>query len=424
MKRRISDMLDDLPAENIDLKQSTALSSQRIKELTMSKIEQKTEKKSRRIGFRILVAAAAISMLTMTAFAAEEIFGAGDFFRSILGTQLQESREYADKNDLNVTYAETVSEGQIEVVDQLGRVFEEQSFTDQGTTVTMTSAYADENIVHIHLKVEAPEGTVLPDDIIYQFCDWNAVHGDEGNGYRMFTVAEDAPYDSIGFTSDCVKVLPDSDPTDNKKEFLVTLTNGFSENVKFNDGYSKYLHIDGIYRQVVNVNDDEDGFTLIAPGSFTFDFGMVNEAEAVTLDVKGLTYGGDKSRTWTHDSPCDPLCEENLTGETDPDTGLPVHTDSWSYTVTAKELVLSPLSARWECSYECDDPNLGFNLGFAVVLKDGTTVPKLHIGGGWDGDGKSGGTTYFAVPIDLEQVDHILLGDPEIDSTHKVVYLP
>ena len=57
----------------------------------------------------------------------------------------------------------------------------------------------------------------------------------------MFTVGENAPYDSIGFTSDCIKVLPDSDPTDNKKEFLVTLPNSFSEDVKFNDGYSKYL---------------------------------------------------------------------------------------------------------------------------------------------------------------------------------------
>ena len=91
--------------------------------------------------------------------------------------------------------------------------------------------------------------------------------------------------------------------------------------------------------------------------------------------------------------------------------------------MTAKKLELSPLSAKWECSYECDDPSMGFGLGFRVVLKDGTTVPTLNIGGMWDGEGKSGGTTYFAVPIDMEQVDHILIGDPEIGSTHKV-YLP
>lgn len=422
MKRRISDLLDGYPEKTINLEQSTPLSSQRIKELTMSKIQHK-EKKGKRIVFRILAAAAAISMLTMTAFAAEEILGAGAFFRSILGVELEESREHARENGLDVTYAETISEEQIQIVNELGQVFETQSFTDQGTTMTMTAAYADENIVHMYLQVAAPEGTVLPDDIIYTFCDWNNISRDGANPYRLFTPAEDAPYDSIGHTSDCIKALPDADPTDNKKEFLVTLTNSFSEKVKFNDGYSKYLNVAGIYRQDVNINGDDDGYTLLAPGSFTFDFGMVNEAKAVELDVKGLTYGGDKSRTWTHDSPCQELCRENLTGETDPDTGLPIHAERWNYTVTAKYLSISPLSAQWECAYECDNEQLGCNLGFTVVLKDGTTVPTLPIGGSWDGEGKSGGTTYFAVPIDLEQVDYILLGDPEIDSTHKV-FLP
>ena len=113
MKRRISDMLDRIPAENIDLDQSTPLSSQRIKELTMMKIEHK-EKKRGRIGVRILALAAAISMLGVTAFAAEEIFGAGDFFRSILGIQLQESKDHAADNNLDVTYAESISEEQVE----------------------------------------------------------------------------------------------------------------------------------------------------------------------------------------------------------------------------------------------------------------------------------------------------------------------
>lgn len=423
MKRRISDMLDDFPAENFELKESTPLSSQRIKELTMRKITKKTEKKSSRAAVKILALAAAISMLGVTAFAAEEIWGAGDFFRNILGIQLEEQQDYARENGLDVTYPETVSEEQIQVVNALGQVFEEQSYTDQGTTMTMTAAYADENIVHMHLKLEAPEGTVLPDDIIYQFCDWNAIDFESEKRYRMITVAEEAPYDSIGYISDGIKALPDEDPTDNKKEFLVTLTNSFSEKVKFNDGYSKYLNVAGIYRQDVNVNEDEDGYTLLAPGNFSFDFGMVNEVQAVELDVNGLTYGGDKTRTWTHDSRCDDFCNDVLTGETDADTGLPVHSESWNYTVTARMLNLSPLSAKWECAYECDNEQMGYQLGFQVVLKDGTTVPKLHIGGGYDGDGFSGGTDYFAVPIDMEQVDYILLGDPEISSTHKI-YLP
>ena len=105
MKRRISDMLDGYPENTVNLEQSTPLSSERIKELTMSKINQK-EKKSRRIGVKLLALAAAISMLGVTAFAAEEIWGAGDFFRNILGVQLQESKDHAAENELDVTYPE------------------------------------------------------------------------------------------------------------------------------------------------------------------------------------------------------------------------------------------------------------------------------------------------------------------------------
>lgn len=73
MKRRISDLLDHYSDDTIAMKNSTPLSSDRIKELTMQKIDKK-EKKGRRILPRIFVAAAIIATLTMTAFAAEEVF--------------------------------------------------------------------------------------------------------------------------------------------------------------------------------------------------------------------------------------------------------------------------------------------------------------------------------------------------------------
>lgn len=77
MKRRISDILDNYPAADMELEHSAPLSSRRIKELTMSKINR-SEKKGRRIAFRVLIAAATIAALSMTVYAAEEIFGAGD----------------------------------------------------------------------------------------------------------------------------------------------------------------------------------------------------------------------------------------------------------------------------------------------------------------------------------------------------------
>lgn len=418
MKRRISDLLEGIREDTVELNTQTPLSSNRIKELTMSKInsEKKTHN-TKRIAFRILVAAAAISLLTVTAFAAENVFGAGDWFRDILGNRLEEDRKTVQQEGLDITLPETVSQEQIDVVNELGQVFEETSIESEGTTMTLTAAYADANVIHLYFQAEAPEGTVLPDGILYQFYDYNA------ENWNILELPQGAPYELSGYNVE-VEALPDSDPTDNRKDFHVTIYTQSGMEMQFNDGVSKLYHITGIYEQVVDMNGDEDGYVRLAPGSFTFDIGIANEAKVVELDVDGLTYGGHRTRTWTHDSPCKEFCKENLTGQTDPDTGLPIHAESWDYTVTPKRLAISPLSADWACDYTCSDDRATFGLSFRVVMKDGSS-PLLVDGGGTYNDEKcmSSGTNYFSTPIDLDQVDYILIGDPEINSTHKV-YLP
>lgn len=418
MKRRISDLLEGIREDTVELNTQTPLSSNRIKELTMSKInsEKKTHN-TKRIAFRILVAAAAISLLTVTAFAAENVFGAGDWFRDILGNRLEEDRKTVQQEGLDITLPETVSQEQIDVVNELGQVFEETSIESEGTTMTLTAAYADANVIHLYFQAEAPEGTVLPDGILYQFYDYNA------ENWNILELPQGAPYELSGYNVE-VEALPDADPTDNRKDFHVTIYTQSGMEMQFNDGVSKLYHITGIYEQVVDMNGDEDGYVRLAPGSFTFDIGIANEAKVVELDVDGLTYGGHRTRTWTHDSPCKEFCKENLTGQTDPDTGLPIHAESWDYTVTPKRLAISPLSADWACDYTCSDDRASFGLSFRVVMKDGSS-PLLVDGGGTYNDEKcmSSGTNYFSTPIDLSQVDYILIGDPEINSTHKV-YLP
>lgn len=428
MKKRISDLLDDYRENSLELNDSTPLSSERIKELTMSKINHKKEKKSKRTLFRVAVAAATISALTLTVAAAEEIFGAGEWFRGILNDQLKGDRQMVQENGLNDTVRETLSEGQLEVLNSLGKVFEEQTYTNQGTTMTLTAAYGGENVIHLYMKVLAPEGTVLPDDIDYEFYDWNAVDYSDPNHFKQLTAAEEAPYDQIyGYNVDIVP-LTDTDPSDNQKDFHVIITAQSNQEMKFNDGYSKYLNITGIYQQVLDVNGDEDGFTLLAPGTFTFDFGIANEIEKVELDVEGLTYGGEKTRIWTHDSDCIDLCERELTGQSDPETGLPLHSESWNYSVTVKHLTLSSLSAEWKVEYTSSDVYKDCSLAFKVVMKDGTTaLNEFGEESGYRNQeskiGWSEGVTLFAAPIDMDEVDYILIGDPEVGSTHKV-YLP
>ena len=424
MKRRISDMLDGYTDQTVEFNNGTPLSSERIRELTMSKIGH-TEKKGKRIGFRLLVAVAVVAALSVTAVAAEEIFGAGDWFRRILNLQLEADADRAEKN--GAPTQETLQEGQVEVVNRLGKVFEEQTQTSEGTAVTMHAAYGDASILHLYLSVEAPTGTALPDDICYSFHDGNAEDEEEELRYIPLTPDTEAPYETISQQVD-VMPLPDDDPADNKKDFHVVINGQAGTDCRFNDGYSKFFHIRGIWQQVVNVNGDEDGYELLAPGDFSFDVGLTAEPEVMELkEAEGFAYGGEKSRTWTHDSPCLPPCEENLTGETNPDTGLPIHGETWNYQVTVKELSISSMGVDYHVEYTCDSKWKSFGLSFRVVMKDGTSPAMGKYGSGSDrpmeeagGTGESWGVSYFNVPIDLSEVDYILIGDEELGQTQKI----
>ena len=429
MKRRISDLLDGYQDSSIELACGTPLSSERIRELTMSKIHRK-EKKSKRIGFRLLAIAAVIATLALTAVAAEEVFGAGDWFRQILNIQKEQDIIRAEEDNLDVTVRETLSEGQIEVVNELGKVFEEQTQTSEGTTVTMHAAYGEAHILHLYFTVEAPEGTVLPDDTLYTFHDGNVEYEDLEDRYVPLSAGEDAPYDTIS-QQIYVETLPDENPGDNKKDFHVTINGQARTECEFNDGYSKFFNIWGIYAQIPNVDGDRDGYELLAPGKFAFDVGLSGEAQYIQLkEAEGFTYGGAKTRTWTHDSPCLALCEENLAGENDPETGLPIHAESWEYEVTVKKMAISPMGVDWEVEYWVSDEQLSYGIEYKVVMKDGTS-PMGGIGGSRsdtppymnNGIGIGRGVSYFSIPIDLAEVDYILIGDEELGQTMEL-YLP
>lgn len=415
MKRKISDLMDQYRGELPELQSHTPLSSQRIKELTMSKITKK-EKKGKRIVFRILVAAAMIASLSMTALAAEDVFDVGVWFRDILNLQL---REDARLRPMESTQ-ETVSDGQLEIINELSKGFQPQTQEDQGTTVTLQAAYGADYLLHLLLHVEAPEGTVLPDGILYDFHDGNA---DPGEDWDDLAPGASAPYDYISRQIN-IEPLPDEDPTDNIKDFHVTVQGQTGTDCKFNDGYTKYFQIAGIYQQVPDVNMDEDGYVLLAPGNFKFNVGLVSEVKQFSLkEAEGFTYGGEKTRTWTHDSPCHELCSEELTGETDPDTGLPIHSETYEYEVEVESMTISPMGVDWQVKYSSPDKNRTFGLSFRVVMKDGTSPMESVAGGGFDNGKRQVATSYFTVPIDLEEVDYIIIGDEELGDT-KILYLP
>lgn len=411
--------MDGFPVDDIRLEDSTPLSSQRIKELTMKKINHTPK---RRILPRILLVAAVIAALTTTAFAADVIFNAGDVLRDVLNAKLVENQDYAEENELDIAIRETISEGQIGVVNELGQGFVPITKTSEGTTMTLAAAYGDEHVLYLYLQVIAPEGTILPDDVDYRFYDPTVVDYEGEDSWLPLQVPKGEAYKLVYGIQFDIQALPDDAPGDNKKDFYITITAQDKQKARFNDGIKKFFNIAGIYQQVPDVDGDMDGYYLIAPGNFSFDVGIVNEVEKIELDVKGLNYGGHKTRSWTHDSECKSACDEKLTGEKDPETGLPIHAESWDYSVTVKKLVLSPLSAEWEVEYTSTDPAQQMGIEFCVMMKDGTSPLAFPTARSWRKN-KTMGVVRFETPVDFAEIDYILIGDPEINSTHKV-YLP
>lgn len=142
MKKNVFDLLDAYGDSNNELELGMPLSSERIKELTMSKINREAAQKKRRITQRVLIAAAIIVTLVVSAFAVEiGVTWFQQFFMDKYGTELSEEQiAYIEENALPINERKTVG----------------------GYTLNVESVMNDERTVYIKLDLYAPEGVVLP----------------------------------------------------------------------------------------------------------------------------------------------------------------------------------------------------------------------------------------------------------------------
>ena len=374
MKKRITDLLDGYGDGRVELSGDTPLSSARIKELTMSKITP-NKKKITRWPVRLLAAAAIVAALTASAFAVVHIAGAGELMQN-----------FFTKGDAPLTT------GQIGALDQVGKTFGE-GVTDNGATITPIAAIADANCYYLRLRIEAPEGAVLPDldpdaDGAYQL--WGTNWPEE-----MLTFTSETG-DLIGGYNSYTEVLPDDDPTDNVKEIVVRYTTSYwGNNAVFNNGSAKLLTIRGLW-----IQSPDKVYTPVFTGEFVLDVGGRFDERVLAVDCGGADYRDD--------------------------TG-------YGYTTWLDRVELSPLSIT--VSYR-NNVNEGIELkegtmfvppgfqGLRVVMKDGTVAvdyaPRdLGVPDGWDpavmlsdGPGETVEThALFDQPLDLDQVDYIKFGE-------------
>lgn len=410
MNKKISDLLDGYEDGGVELSGETPLSSARIKELTMKRI---THEKAdlRRAPFRLLAAAAAIAALTMTAFAAARMLGAGDLMAGLF--------EWWGGEPLNAT--------QVETLNSMGHVFdgsEQFSVTSNGATMTPVAALADEDAYYLRLRVEAPEGVVLPD------LDWDSqghyvLYGGRGEeslrlgvAYSSWAERGEAYYGGAGTYFDqgimtvrgglvygC-ETLPDADPTDNVKEIVLTIYSGAFQDIQYNDGREKQLILKGLWVERFDEAVDDWVWSEVFRGEFKLDIGGHFESRVAAIDCAGAEW-------------------------TDPKTGEKN---------VLKSMKLSPLGLKFEfCSNVLENNGRvqpAFPGDTRIVMKNGTQLVREH---GLDifvtQEHKDASDPYFRVtsgiltpqpewelgrywefgtPLDLSQVDYVQFGQDYI----------
>lgn len=372
MKRNISDLLDHYPADNVELGGNIPYSPARIKEITMNNIKNMEFETNRAVKrfkpARLLIAVAAAAALSVSALAAGRVFGAGELFQDF----------FAKENG-------ALSQGQLDTIDRLGRAAGEAAaelpaaVTQNGAAITPLAAIADENVCYLRLRVEAPEGTALPD-----------LNGDIQGYYQLNASleSEQGAYMQFGYyNGDQKTVLPDEEPNDNRKEFVLCFgkMEGQNERNPFDDGTSKVLTIPGLW-----VQSPDKEYTNIFTGNFVFDFGpsFQNQAEVLTLASAGLTWSTQED----------------------------FHGTVYDITNTVEDFILSPLSLSYRYTTTLpENPWVSSGLGpVKIVLKDGTVIGFSH---GYDnetGTREFQGFVAFDQPLDLSQVDYVQYGDNKI----------
>ena len=382
MKRKISDLLDDYRAEDVKLGNRNPLSARRIRKRTMLQIQSKRTV-SYRWMIRVAVAVAAVMSLMLSVYAADVALNDGKMVYRLFGRLMNEK--------------------QAGLVADIGRDFE-GSITSNGTVITPIKAMADDNHFYLHLRVEAPEGVVLPDLseeewYYYSFENLKPYYYNV-NGSKLTHKTERClkveRYNKEGghwsslICDNVTTTLPDENPNDNVKEFVLKI-NGHAKFSGLNGPGQMRLVFYGLYIQQWG---DPVGQEMIA-GNFTIDIGIndINRDDSrLVVDAEGYTF----------------------------------YNKEYDFYTTIEKMTITPLTITLE--YTHTDPNNDyiFPKGGPIqfVMMDGSTVNAVEsyydaAAHEWphpDSIVGVGDYTSFDLPVAVKEIDYILVnGEHVID---------
>ena len=349
----MTDLLDGWEDGSVELLPPAGMSPERIKEKTMEKIRQ-TKRPRRRMGVRLLACAALAAVFTVSAMAAYHLWGPGELFDPFFTLE-----------------SAPLDGGQKELLDQIG-VTDLPPVTSNGVTLTPLAAVADEHTLYLRLRLEAPEGTVLPD-----------MEEQESHIAHDVELVDADTGERLNWGMQKARFLSDDTPGDNTLE-LVFMLLGSPRGVNWIDGTSKILTIYdlGLY--------PEDAGKTYLEGEWSFSLDGFYPSKAVEVNPIGATRWDERTERM----------------------------------VTLEGLTLSPLSASFTTSYPTwgDERGIFALAEIELVFQDGSTV-SFDCGSGNTSQGPDGegGVVYFTgvysfdAPLDLTQLDHIQFGEYRLE---------
>ena len=324
----MTDLLDGWEDGSVELPPPAGMSPERIKERTMEQIRQ-TKRPRRRMGVRLLACAALAAVFTVSAMAAYHLWGPGELFDPFF------TLESAPLDD-----------GQKELLDQIGAT-NLPPVTSNGVTLTPLAAIADEHTLYLRLRLEAPEGTVLPD---MGEQEDHIAHGvelvDADTGERLNWGMQKARF------------LPDDTPGDNSLELVFMLLGG-PNGVNWVDGTSKTLTITDL---ILCPREPENAGKTYLEGEWSFSLDSFYQGKKVEINtIRAVRWDEETERM-----------------------------------VTLEGLTLSPLAASYTISYPVEESWEFVDLQLELVYKDGSSVTiDGGSGKGSHGPDGQGGTDYF-----------------------------
>ena len=266
MEKRISDLLNSSLDPDINIGVQEVASTNRIKELTMSKVAATKPARARNAMRTALIPALTIIMLF---FALTGVAYASDAFG--LRTMLKEFFAGSETE---------LSKDVLEEIIRVGNGVAPPAATSNGTTVTPMSAIAGEDFYYLTIQIDAPEGTdlVRPRDMYQVHLQNGQVSEEEllsyyqiwgGSGeHPELLYADGSP---VQLNAGISVSFQDDDPSDNSIVVVIELdasANPLPHGVAFNDGVAKFLTIHGLWFQ-----SPDKIYTKILDGEWTFDIG-------------------------------------------------------------------------------------------------------------------------------------------------------